>query len=148
MTCPSGARLGTDSKVPLGELAEQDIGEVHRPDSVAALFKADVLVLERSTQEELAPPEANRPPRAHQPNHVMARVLRRRQHARILAPRWSPLAGRRLLAQGFVRPLVIVGLAKWVELALLPTRLAAGGRVVSAFNMRCIRSPRLLTAAL
>src|SRR5262245_15909369 len=116
--------------------------------AVAALFKADVLVLERSTQEELAPPEANRPPRAHQPNHVMARVLRRRQHARILAPRWSPLAGRRLLAQGFVRPLVIVGLAKWVELALLPTRLAAGGRVVSAFNMRCIRSPRLLTAAL
>src|SRR5438477_10704948 len=106
MTSPSRARLGTDLKVPFGELAEQDIGEVHRPDAVAALFQSDVLVLQRSAQEELTTPETNRPSRAHQPNHVMARVLR--QHARILAPRRSPPAGRRLLAQGLVRPPGIV----------------------------------------
>src|SRR6266849_2101110 len=105
MTSPSGTRLGTDPKVPLGELAEKKIGEVHRPDSVAALFKSDVLVLKRSAQEYLTTPEANRPRGADKPHQVMTRVFGRRQRSRILAPRRLPPAGRRLLAQCLVRPL-------------------------------------------
>src|SRR4026207_745481 len=108
MTSPSGPSLGTELKVALGEPAKQHIEEVHRPDAVAALFQPDVLVLERSTQEDLPTPEANRPRRAHKPNLVMARVLRFWQRPRILAPRRMPPAGRRLLAQRLVGPLVIV----------------------------------------
>src|SRR5262250_190707 len=119
MTFPSGPWLGTELKVVLGEPAEHHIGKVHRPDAVAALLQPDVLVLERSAQEDLPTPEANRPRRAHKPNFVMARVLRLRQHPRILAPRRMPPAGRRLLAQRLVGPLVIVGGAKRFELSLL-----------------------------
>src|SRR5437667_11986159 len=120
MTSPSGARLGPDPEVPLGKFTEQEIGEVHRPHPVATLLQPEVLVLKRSAQEYLTTPEANRPRGAHQPHQMMARVLGRRQRLRILARRRVPSASRGLLAQRLVRPLVIIGVAKRLELVLLP----------------------------
>lgn len=61
MTSPSGSGLGTELKVALGEPTEQHLGEVHRPDAVAALVQPDVLVRERPAQEELPTPEADGP---------------------------------------------------------------------------------------
>src|SRR5262245_12932644 len=112
MTSPAGARLGTDAIVALGELSEQRTAKVHRPDAVATLFEPDVLVLKGSAQEKLPTPEANGSAGAYQAHQVMARVLRRGQHARILAARRSPPAGGRLLAQGIVRGMVGVGVGR------------------------------------
>src|SRR6266581_3489305 len=126
MTSSSGARLAPDPKVPLGEFAEQEIGEVDRPDPVAALFQPDVLVLERSAQEHLATPEPNCSGGTDQPYQVMARVLELRQRPRICALRALPPTSRRLLVQRLVRPLVIVGVAQRLELVLLAHPIGRG----------------------
>src|SRR5712691_8195071 len=99
MTSPLHPRSATDPEVPLRQFAAQHIVELHRPDSIAALFKAAVLVLERSIQQYLAPSEPNRPGRADQPNQVMARVLGLRQRPGILALRRVPPTRWRLLVQ-------------------------------------------------
>src|SRR5256885_5198166 len=112
MTSRLHPRSGTDPEVRFGEFAEQEIGEVHRPHPVAALFQADVFVLERSSQEYLATAKANRPGGADQPHQVMARVLGLRQRPRIRALRRVPPAGPGLLAPRLARSLLAIGVAK------------------------------------
>ena len=50
--------------------------EVHRRDAIGGFLEPDVLLVERPTQKELVPAEADRARRADQPDEVMPRVLR------------------------------------------------------------------------
>src|SRR5262245_53869416 len=126
MTSPSGRPLRPDPKVPLRKFAEQEDREVHRPDTVPSFLQPDVLVRERTAQENLLASKSNRPGGADQPNEVMARVLKRRQRPRIGPRRRVPPTRRRLLVQCLVRPLVIVGVAKRLELVLLARPIGRG----------------------
>ena len=115
-----GPRSGMDPKVLLGKLPEQELTEVDRPDAVGALFEADVLVLKRSTHEELPPVEANGPRGTDQAHEVMARILGRGQRTRIRSSRRLPPPRGGLLSQRLVRTFIVISVAEPIELPLLP----------------------------
>ena len=106
-----------DPKVLLGELTEQEVTEVDRPDAVGALFEAEVLVLKRSTHEELPPVEANGPRGTDEAHKVMARILGRGQRTRIRAGRRLPPPRGGLLSQRLMRTFIVMGLREvvWVN---------------------------------
>src|SRR5713226_1130122 len=109
-----------DPKVPLGELTEQEVTEIDRPNAVGTLFEADVFMLQRASHEQLPAVEPNGPRGTDEPNDVMARIFRGGQRARIHAGRRLPKPRGALLTQGFVRSFMVVGVAEPIELPLLP----------------------------
>src|SRR5216683_1064544 len=109
-----------DPKVPLGELTEQEVTEIDRPNAVGTLFEADVFMLQRAGHEQLPAVEPNGPRGTDEPNDVMARIFRGGQRARIYAGRRLPKPRGALLTQGFVRSFMVVGVAEPIELPLLP----------------------------
>ena len=79
-----------DPKVPFGELTEQEVTEIDRPNAVGTLFEADVFMLQRASHEQLPAVEPNGPRGTDEPNDVMARIFRGGQRARIHAGRRLP----------------------------------------------------------
>src|SRR5881296_3227860 len=116
-----------DPEVPLVEFAEQDVVEVDRPHAVSGFLKPDVVLFQGLREEELLRLEAEGARVRDEAHQVMAGVLGVRQATRVRARRRSPDGRRRLLAEGFVRPLVVVLRAEAVKAALL-----AATRVVLA----------------
>src|SRR5439155_22607776 len=115
-----GPRSGMDPKVLLGKLPEQELTEVDRPDAVGALFEPDVLVLKRSTHEELPPVDANGPRGTDHAPEVMASILGGGQRTRIRSSRRLPPPRPGLVSQRLVRTVIVISLVEPVDLTLLP----------------------------
>src|SRR6184192_4040140 len=128
-----------DPEVPLMEFPEQDVVEVDGPHPVGSFLQSDVVLFQGLREEELLRFEAERACIRDEAHQVMAGVLGVRQAARVRARRRVPDGSRRLLAECFMRPLVVVLSAEALEAALLAAA-GAGGRAVSAFSVRCMRS--------
>src|SRR5213594_4751668 len=115
-----------DPEVPLVEFAEQDVVEVDRPHAVSGFLKPDVVLFQGLREEELLRLEAEGARVRDEAHQVMAGVLGVRQATRVGARRRSPDGRRRLLAEGFVRPLVVVLRAEALKAALLAAARAGG----------------------
>ena len=115
-----------DPEVPLVEFAEQDVIEVDRPHPVRGFFKPDVVLFQGLREEELLRLEAEGARVRDKAHQVVAGVLGVRQPARVRARRGVPDGRRRLLAERFVGPLVIVLRAEALKAALLAAARAGG----------------------
>src|SRR5439155_1344790 len=135
----------------LVEFAEQDVVEVDRPHAVSGFLKPDVVLFQGLREEELLRLEAEGARVRDEAHQVMAGVLGVRQATRVGARRRSPDGRRRLLAEGFVRPLVVVLRAEAVKAALLaatrvgrrPGRLGLQGAVHAFMGAVLFRMARL-----
>src|SRR5437016_3742571 len=116
-----------DPEVPLMEFPEQDVVEVDGPHPVGSFLQSDVVLFQGLREEELLRFEAERACIRDEAHQVMAGVLGVRQAARVRARRRVPDGSRRLLAECFMRPLVVVLSAEALEAALLAAA-GAGGR--------------------
>src|SRR5437899_654789 len=120
-----------DPEVPLMEFPEQDVVEVDGPHPVGSFLQSDVVLFQGLREEELLRFEAERACIRDEAHQVMAGVLGVRQAARVRARRRVPDGSRRLLAECFMRPLVVVLSAEALEAALLA---AAGAGTVRGWQ--------------
>jgi hypothetical protein len=113
-----------DLSAPLIDSADQGFVEHNVPKSVADLFEADVLVMQRVAQEQLGRLEAERAGGAH-PTHLHVARVRGRGYALRPRPRRGlPARCGNLVFDAFVGTLLVVALPEAVELALLASEVA------------------------
>ena len=129
-----------DDHVAFVDLPEQDGSEVDGPDPVVGFFQADVMLFERTSDEEQRVFEPEGADVGDALHDEVPRVLERGQPLGIVA--WGSAvagaggAGIEVLA----RPLVIVEGPKRLKARCWADNLARGGRQAPALSVRCMRS--------
>src|SRR5256885_6421214 len=140
------ARLGSDEVVAFIDASEQDVAEVNGPDAVVHLLEAHGMLLECVREKEQPLLEPNRAGVRDALDKKMAGIFDRRQGAGVRALGRMVQRPRRPIAQGLVRPFVIIETAKGVESALLAQE--AGLRRTTGFALESFVHPLVSTVLL
>ena len=115
--------------------SEVDVGEADDPVAVLGFGDADGLADEAFADEDKLAAPFDFAAGAH-PADGMVGVVPGLVEALWTAPGRRPVMGRRLLAERFVRPLVVVVLAEGIEARLLLVRVGRRRPKISAFSVR------------
>ena len=140
------ARLGSDEVVAFIDASEQDVAEVNGPDAVVHLLEAHGMLLECVREKEQPLLEPNRVGVRDALDKKMAGIFDRRKGAGVRALGRMVQRPRRPIAQGLVRPFVIIDAAKGVESALLAQE--AGLRRTTGFALESFVHPLVSTVLL
>src|SRR2546429_4081016 len=140
------ARLGSDDVVAFIDASEQDVAEVNGPDAVVHLLEAHGMLLECVREKAQPVLEPNRAGVRDALDEKMAGIFDQRKGAGVRALGRMVQRSRRPIAQGLVRPFVIIETAKGVESALLAQE--AGLRRTTGFALESFVHPLVSTVLL